>query len=97
MTVSVAPMPRLEQPLETTIYQVIADALGDAVRDGAAELSVSVERVADDVAVVIDHDGPRAPVRVRLVDRVAAAGGSLTDEEPLPSRGRRLRIALPCG
>ena len=96
MSVSVGPMPRLPQPLEATIYQAISDALADAVRSGAAELAVTVERVADDVVVVIDHDGSRASVRVGLVDRVAAAGGSLVDEASASHAGTRLRIALPC-
>jgi len=96
MSVSVEPTPRLPHPMEATIYQVIADALADAVRGGAAELAVTVERIADDVVVVIDHDGSRASVRVRLVDRVAAAGGSLVDEALADHAGRRLRIALPC-
>jgi signal transduction histidine kinase len=96
MAVSVRPLSRFPQPVETTVYQIIADALADAVGAGAAELSVDVERIGDDVAVAIDHDGSTASVRVRLVDRVAAAGGSLTEEESAHHPGRRIRIALPC-
>lgn len=96
MTVSVEPMTRLPQRLEVTVYQVVADALADAVRGGASELSVAVVRVTDEVGVMIDHDGAAGAVRLRLVDRVAAAGGSLVDEVAAELPGRRLRIALPC-
>jgi signal transduction histidine kinase len=96
MSVSVGPMPRLPPSLEATIYQLVAEALTDAVRGGAAELTVTVGRAENDVVVVIDHDGSTASVRVRLVDRIAAAGGSLIDETSADDGGRRLRIALPC-
>ena len=33
---------RLSQPVETAIYQIVADALADAVRNGASDLSVAV-------------------------------------------------------
>jgi signal transduction histidine kinase len=96
VAVSVRQSLRLPQPVETSVYQVIADALADAVRGGAAELSVVVERIGANVTVDVDHDGVTPSVPVRLVDRIAAAGGSLTVEASADRSGRRLRIALPC-
>jgi signal transduction histidine kinase len=96
IAVSVEQGLRLPQPLEASVYQIIADALADAVRGGAAELSVVIERIGAIVAVGVDHDGVTASVPVRLVDRIAAAGGSLTVEASADRSGRRLRIALPC-
>ncbi|HEX5827768.1 MAG TPA: histidine kinase [Candidatus Limnocylindrales bacterium] len=97
MSVSVGPVSRLPPSLEATVYQVVAEALADAVRNGAAHLTVTVDHAGDDVALLIDHDGFMASVRLRLVDRVAAAGGRLIDETSGESGGGRLRIALPCG
>lgn len=87
---------RLPQPVETSVYQIIADALADAVRGGASEMAVVIERIGASVAVDVDHDGITTAVAVRLVDRIAAAGGSLTVEPSAHLLGRRLRIALPC-
>jgi signal transduction histidine kinase len=97
MTVSVERSVRLTQTLETTVYQVIADALVDAVQAGAGELSVAVRLIDANVVVEVDHDATAAPVRVRLLDRIAAAGGSLSVEESNGGLGKRLRVALPCG
>lgn len=96
MAVSVDQSLRLPQPIETSVYQIIADALAGAVRGGATGLSVEVEQLGADVAVGIDDDGVATDVPVRLTDRIAAAGGSLTVEASANRSSRRLRIAIPC-
>jgi len=96
MTVVVEPSVHLPQPLEATVYQVIVDTLADSVLAGAGDLSIAVRQADGDVAVEIDHDGATASPRVRLVDRVAAAGGSVTFDPSESGSVKRLRVVLPC-
>jgi signal transduction histidine kinase len=96
LTVSIDPALALPAPTEAVVYRVIVDALADAVRRGAAELSVGIERHPDAVTVAIDHDGVRASPPMRLVDRIAAALGSLSVDESEQFTGNRMRVTLPC-
>lgn len=96
MTVVVEPSVQLPQPLEATVYQAIVDTLADSVLAGASAMSIAVRKADGDVAVEIDHDGVTASPRVRLVDRVAAAGGSVSVETPDGHPVKRLRVVLPC-
>jgi signal transduction histidine kinase len=97
MTVSMQPATRLSVSVEAAVYQLVVDALSDALRLGAGELSIAVVPGAVEVAVEIDHDGDRAAGwPVRLADRVAAAGGALEVDPGVGGSGRRIRAALPC-
>jgi signal transduction histidine kinase len=96
MTVAVEPSVRLPKALETVVYQVIVDALADSVQAGAGELSIAVRLIDGVASVEIEGDGATASPRVRLADRVAAAGGSLSVEPSDRGSAQRLRVALPC-
>ena len=43
MDITVSELLRFPPPVETTVYQVVADALADAIRSGATDLSVAVD------------------------------------------------------
>src|SRR4051812_27625939 len=88
--VSLRELPGRRYPavLETTVYQLVAEAIAEAAR----ELEVRVADRGDHLLVEI-HDGvtePRVtPALRQLADRAAALGGTL---EPV---GGRLRLTLP--
>ena len=97
MTVSMHGEVRLPATIEAAVYQLVIDALSDAVRLGAGELSVTIVPDPVTVAVEIDHDGDPSPLLpLRLTDRVAAAGGALAVDAGIDGSGRRIRAALPC-
>jgi signal transduction histidine kinase len=81
--------------VETAAYELILDALAQAVSRGSDMLGVSVGRLDHDL-VVEATDGSAEPLRVlqRAADRIGAVGGVLSariDED----RGS-LRAVLPC-
>jgi signal transduction histidine kinase len=94
--VSIADPERLPANTETSVYQIVVAALSDAVRRGATDLSVVVERAGVDVAVRIDLDVDTASVPTRIADLIAAAGGGVTIAAPAGLAGTSLRIRLPC-
>jgi signal transduction histidine kinase len=97
MAVSTDRAARLPATVEAAVYQLVVDALSDAVRLGAEDFSVAVVSADAEVVVDIDHDGEASsPWPVRLADRVAAAGGLLAVESGTGRSGRRIRAALPC-
>jgi signal transduction histidine kinase len=87
----------LPEAVAATIYQVALEVVDDAVRAGAGDLSVAVEQVDDGVVVAIDHDGAPSAASMRLIDRIAAAGGEVLADSGQPMSGLHLRVALPCG
>jgi signal transduction histidine kinase len=96
IAVSVRQASRFPQQVETNAYQIIADVLAAAVRDGATSFSVTVEQIGADLAIDIGHDGATTPVDVRLLDRIAAAGANLTVDASGAPPGRRVVVAIPC-
>ena len=61
--VSIADPERLPANTETSVYQVVVAALSDAVRRGATDMSVVVERAGVDVAVGSTSMSTRRPSR----------------------------------
>lgn len=93
--------PRLPAATETTAYFVIADALTDAARHACANrVSVCVELDGNVLVIEVGDDGPggggQPPERrlAGLVDRVDAAGGTVTITST-PGVGTVLCAVLP--
>lgn len=81
--------------VETAAYEVVVEALGQAVSRGAPALEVVVERVDDNLVVEAIAEGTGAPdVRTRLADRVGAVGGLVAADAS--SHGGRLWAQMPC-
>lgn len=95
--------PELPDPVATTAYYVVSEAVTNALRHAAANR----------VVVTVRHDGDALHVRfaddgrggatvgsagglVGLSDRVAATGGTLLVDSPV-SGGTRVEAVLPCG
>lgn len=97
LDLSIDPAIVLPEAVAATVYQVALEVVDDAVRAGAGDLSLAVERVGDGVVVAIDHDGAPSAASMRLIDRVAAAGGEVSADSGQPMSGLHLRVALPCG
>jgi signal transduction histidine kinase len=96
LEVSLDPMDRPPLAVETAAYEVVIDAMAQAVSRGASALDVSIER-ADRDLIVETTDGVTVPTeaRLRLADRVGAVGGVLS--AGVSSDGGYLRAVLPCG
>ena len=95
------PEQRLPDPVEVTVYYLVAEALSNAVKHaGATEVRVAVHRrgpvlyaeVADDGAGGATA-GPGSGLN-GLTDRLEALGGVL-DVESAPGAGTRLRASIP--
>ena len=101
LRIAALPEQRLPEPVEVTIYYLVAEALTNAVKHaGATEVRVEVARrgpvlyaeVADDGA-----GGARAGAGSGLhglCDRLEALGGRL-EVESTPGAGTRLRASIP--
>jgi signal transduction histidine kinase len=99
--VSIAPGPRLSEPVETAIYYVVSEALANAAKHSrAAEVIVTLNLDPGRVHVTIADDGAGGARLaggsglIGLVDRVEALGGRFLLESP-PSRGTTITIELP--
>lgn len=96
--------PELPDPVATTAYYVVSEAVTNALRHAGAErIRVTVRQAGDELRVRIDDDGEggAAPAGtggglVGLADRVAATGGRLRIDSP-PGRGTTVEAVLPCG
>jgi signal transduction histidine kinase len=94
---------RLPQPVETTAYFVVSEALANVAKHSGASRAAVSARHDDDVLVVeIRDDGRGGADQARgsgltgLVDRVAALGGGVRLSSP---RGGPtvLHVEIPCG
>jgi signal transduction histidine kinase len=86
---------RLPPGVETAAYQVVVEALDQASRGGAHELSVELSELDGVLTVEAtqDRDEP-LEIPTRLIDRVGAAGGELLSGAA--SSGGYVRAVLPC-
>lgn len=91
----------LPQPVETTAYLVVAEALTNAVKhSGADRLAIRLHRRPGLIHLGIDDDGVggAAPTGAGLqgaIDRVTALEGSVLIDSP-PGQGTRLTVEIPC-
>jgi signal transduction histidine kinase len=86
---------RLPALVEAVAYESIADTVAAAVRLGAREVAVMVERDVRGLVLDIAFEGERLAMSNRMVDRVEAAGGSLTTTAT-GARGNRVHAVIPC-
>jgi PAS domain S-box-containing protein len=95
------PLERLPQAVETTAYFVIAEALTNVIKHaGARRARVRALAVGDRVEVEVSDDGrggadpANGSGLTGLIDRVDAAGGSMSVSSPAGG-GTRLTVTLP--
>jgi signal transduction histidine kinase/uncharacterized protein YhfF len=95
------PERRLPDPVAVTVYYLVSEALGNAIKHAAAsELCVEVSQRDREVVVEISDDGTGGALREEggglagLGDRVAALGGTLDIVSP-PGDGTRLLAKVP--
>ena len=82
---------RYPAPIETTAYQVVAEAIDDAVRRGASYAAVNAIQDEERLVVKVEDDGSaRTSTMIHLDDRVGAVGGRLEVEATV------LRAEIPC-
>jgi hypothetical protein len=85
LTVDSALGDRLPPEVERATYLLVHDL----VMQSAGEVTVRLDRVADDLAVHVD--GVAGPVPAHLADRIGALGGRCR------LLGSTLEAVLPCG
>ena len=95
------PSGRLPDPVEVTVYYLVAEALTNAAKHGgASELRVAVERRGPFLHAEVADDGAGGAEAgagsglVGLGDRVEALGGKL-EIESAPGAGTRLHATIP--
>lgn len=91
---------RLRLDVESAAYFVLSEAISNALKHaGPAALTVSLERVHDQLVLAVADDGAggaRAGGGIRgMVDRVEALGGEL-HVDSAPGSGTRVRAVIPC-
>ena len=98
--------PRLSSVVETTLYRIIQEATNNVFKHAKAKnVSVSVERRADQVLAIVDDDGSGFDVNQRSGDasrigiagmreRASIVGGDLTIESKIGG-GTTVRARLP--
>jgi signal transduction histidine kinase len=93
---------RLPSEVEATAYYVVSEALTNAARhSGADVVSIELDRVEQDLRVMVADDGrggaaPGEGTGIQgLADRVAALGGQLVLDSPAGA-GTRVEAVLPC-
>ena len=96
---------RLDAPVESAAYFVVAESLANVVRHASATVArveISIEPDPGRVVVAVTDDGVGGASMDRgsgirgLKDRVEALGGQLAVESPA-GHGTRIRVELPCG
>ena len=96
------PEQRLPDPVEVTVYYLVAEALSNAVKHaGATEVRVDLQRrgpvlhaeISDDGVGGAEAGGAGSGLH-GLVDRLDALGGRL-EVESAPGAGTRLRASIP--
>jgi len=102
LRIDAVPEQRLPDPVEVTVYYLVAEALSNAVKHaGATEVRVDLQRrgpvlrveIADDGVGGAEPDGAGTGLP-GLVDRLEALGGRL-EVESAPGAGTRLRASIP--
>ena len=95
------PEGRLPDPVEVTVYYLVAESLTNAAKHGgASELRVAVERRGPDLHAEVADDGSGGATAgaggglVGLADRVEALGGKL-EVDSTPGAGTRLHATIP--
>jgi signal transduction histidine kinase/uncharacterized protein YhfF len=95
------PEQRLPDPVEVTVYYLVAEALSNAVKHaGASEVRVDLQRRGPVLHAEISDDGIGGAAAGNgsglpgLVDRLEALGGRL-EVESAPGAGTRLRASIP--
>jgi signal transduction histidine kinase len=93
---------RLPSEVEATAYYVVSEALTNAARhSGADVVSIELDRVEQDLRVMVADDGRGGATPGRgtgiqgLADRAAALGGRLVVDSPAGA-GTRIEAVLPC-
>ena len=101
LRIGALPEQRLPDPVEVTVYYLVAEALSNAVKHaGASELRVDVTRRGPVLYADVADDGaggatPGAGSGLHgLVDRLEALGGRL-EVESAPGAGTKLRASIP--
>jgi signal transduction histidine kinase len=101
VSLHVAGVPRLPEPVETAVYYVVSEALANAAKHSqASEVSVTVTCDSAAVQALVADDGVGGAALghssglMGLVDRVEALGGKFTLESP-PGQGTAISIDLP--
>jgi two-component system, NarL family, sensor kinase len=89
----------LGEHAQTALYQIVREAIDQAVRRGApARIEVSLRPTpSDGIELVVSDDGPperRAGVLEALADRAASLGARFSSEARYP-RGSTIRVELP--
>jgi signal transduction histidine kinase/uncharacterized protein YhfF len=95
------PERRLPDPVAVTVYAMVSEALGNAMRHaGASEVRAEVVQREREVVVTVADDG-RGGARpeggtglLGLADRVGALGGRLVIDSP-PGAGTKLKATIP--
>ncbi|HEX5469760.1 MAG TPA: histidine kinase [Gaiellaceae bacterium] len=95
---SVAPGERLSEQAQVALYQVIREAINQAVRRRPGQIGVTVEELADgDFATEVDDDGVderrRASIEA-IEERVRVLNGRLSIE-PREEGGTAIRVVMP--
>ena len=92
---------RLPEPVEVSVYYVIAEALTNAAKHARASMvSVQIEVAGDGLLLEVRDDGAgdadfsRGTGLAGLKDRVEALGGRILLDSP-PGAGTSLRVELP--
>jgi signal transduction histidine kinase len=92
---------RVPEPVESTAYLVVAEALTNTVKHASANrLAIRLERHDGRLRLRIDDDGiggavPTGAGLQGTIDRVTALEGSVRLDSP-PGRGTRLTVEIPC-
>ena len=103
VVVRAAELPRLEPRLETAIYRVAQEAIGNALRhSGSRQVTVCLSRRQRAVVLEVSDDGsgfdPRAPQQglglASMRERAGSVGGKLTITS-VPGSGTKVRLSVP--
>jgi signal transduction histidine kinase/uncharacterized protein YhfF len=101
LRIEAIPEQRLPDPVEVTVYYLVAEALSNAVKHaGATEVRVDLQRRGPVLHAEVSDDGVGGAEAGAgsglpgLVDRLAALGGRL-EVESVPGAGTRLRASIP--
>jgi signal transduction histidine kinase len=103
VSVDVATAGRFPEPVETTVYYVVSEALANAAKHSrASDVTVTISSGVRKIRATVADDGVggaalgRGSGLVGLVDRVEALGGRFRLDSP-PGRGTVISVELPLG